>query len=280
MSINKYIVGITFWHGSNTDYLSSLLCSMLSNFKIDNELDKLNISIISSKRTYSNSILNINTNPINSDEIIIEDVIKRHEYKNKNNIINTELNKLNIGIHTFSNDITYKNLGIDIEFICDGMNLLDKYNNLCNEIKNNISNNILKQNNLTTFIKSLIQMIKKLNNNENYNKYYLLKQLNKLRSCFKLSMKGTIDNLYYFVDSELLYKLFPNYKKILYDKSEITQNDILTIIYTLIDECNIKSIIKKFNELYYGLNDLHNLYGSTNHVSVMCSRNQFFKKKL
>ena len=65
-------------------------------------------------------------------------------------------------------------------------------------------------------------------------------------------------------------------KEIKYETLKINVEFICDGISNITDK--LKNIIIKFNELYYGNNNLNNLYGSKNHVSVMCSRNYFFKK--
>jgi hypothetical protein len=75
---------------------------------------------------------------------------------------------------------------------------------------------------------------------------------------------------------------FPNIGKYKYDKTVKYENLKINVeficdgIDNLSDE--LKCLIRKFNTLYYGNDKLDNLYGSKKHISVMCSRNYFWKK--
>ena len=286
-SNHKHVIGITIWPGTSTDYLNDLLCSMLSKFEINNDINNVNISIITTKRTYDNDIFNIEKSTI-SDVVTPKYVKEEYESKNKYDVLNGYMcSTLNLGKHIFSKYITYNNLKIDIEFICDGMNTLNEYDNLCNDIKDYINKKVLKQNNLSDFLNSLAQMMHELYKNERYIKQYLVKQLDILLEIIKTCRNTLVEKgeIYCGVDSKI-YRLFYDYSEVFIgtldeiknEKFETIKEETLSVIYGLIEKCNIKSVIKKFNELYYGSSDLHNLYGSSEHVSVMCSRNQFLRK--
>jgi len=263
--ISKDVIGITIWPGSNPIYLNELLCSLLSDFKPSNKLNRVNVTFTKSFKQYHNNIFNMNI------ENTISDIVRESDMNlyilNQNDKFNTN-KPFYLGFHKYSPNINYKNLKIDIEFICDSMNkLVEKYN----------------------YLENIDLNMSKINNIDDFNRYIRIK-------CRELKdinepLRDKLDTLCEYiknddikyeqelspVNSEYIEYIKNNRKTINFNNEEF-KDKTLSFIKILYKQYNIIHIIKQFNKLYYSRDDLFNLYGSAEHVSVMCSRNHFLKK--
>ena len=269
--ISKDVIGITIWPGSNPKYLNELLCSLLSDFTPSDRLNRVNITLTKSSKQYRNNIFNMNTNDTVSD--IVRESYMNLYIINQNDKFNTN-NPFCLGTHKYSPDINYENLKIDIEFICDGMNKLIKK---CNYLEN-IDLNMSEINDINAFNRYIRIKCREL---KKYNNDILIHKLNILynyieNNCTELDLREYEQELSP-INSEYTKYITSNRDTLNFNNEEF-KNKTLSFIKTLYKQYNIINIIKQFNKLYYSRDDLFNLYGSAEHVSVMCSRNHFLKK--